>query len=395
MDNIEHNQEYLDSVLELPCPSCGHQLSYSAEKQVIDCDHCGFVKPISQANDMVEEKCLKDAAKEMATYTPQTISKKVMSCNSCGAQLMIEEDAIAARCNFCGSEKVNETALDKNMIQPQGIIPFAIPKREATDKFKKWIAEGWFTPNKLKKLAALGDVHGIYVPFWTYDANTFANWSGEAGFHYYVTETYTQDGETRTRQVQKTRWEYRSGSFEKFFDDVLIVASKGLPHRLITPIFPYELEKTINYTNDLMVGWESEIYSLDVLEGYQVAEGQMDAELLRIAKERIGGDTQRGVRVQSEKWDQTFKHLILPVWLCSYIYKDKSYQFAVNGQTGKINGTKPTSWIKVTFLVLVILAILGAIGYFIYTNEQRKADNYDASFDNQDAIENVINNRDF
>jgi predicted RNA-binding Zn-ribbon protein involved in translation (DUF1610 family) len=365
MDDFEHNQEYLDSVLEVPCPSCGDQLSYSAKKQMIDCDHCGFEKPIDEANDMVEERCLREAASAMQTYTPQTISKKVMDCQSCGAQLMVEDSVISTRCNFCGSEKINETATQKNMIQPQGIIPFVIDKRKAVEEFRTWIKKGWFHPNKLKRLADLGDVHGIYVPFWTYDAQTHANWSGEAGFHYYVTETYYEDGEEQTREVQKTRWEYRSGSFDKFFDDVLIVASKGMPHRIITPIFPYDLDKVINYNNELMVGWESEIYSLDVLEGYEVAEGQMDATLHHMASSRLGGDTQRGLRVKSEKWDQTFKHIMLPVWMCSYIYNDKTYQFAVNGQTGKINGTKPTSWVKVVSLIIFIVAIIATIIFFV------------------------------
>ena len=362
MQEFEQNQEYLESVLQLPCPSCGGELSYSASKQEINCNHCGFVKAFEQANDMVQEKSLESAAQQMQQFSPKTIQKKVIDCGNCGAQIMIQDDEVSVRCNFCGSEKVNEKAMDQNLIQPQGIIPFMVDKQSAKDKFSEWIKKGWFKPNKLKTLAALGDVHGIYVPFWTYDAKTFSNWTGEAGFHYYVTESYTDsEGNSKTRQVKKTRWEYRSGSFDKFFDDVLIVASKGLPHKVITPIYPYELDKVINYNNDLLVGWEAEIYSLDVMEGYGVADEQMDVEIRRIAKSQLGGDTQRGLRVNSQKWGQTFKHIILPVWLCSYIYNDKTYQFAVNGQTGKINGSKPVSWVKVASLVLFIILLIAVI----------------------------------
>ena len=241
MDEFQPREDFLDSVLQLPCPNCGSQLSYTAEKQQIDCDHCGFVKPIDEASDMVEEQSLKNAVRNMATFRPQAISKKVIDCSSCGAQLMIQDDVVATRCNFCGSEKVNETALDKNLIQPQGIIPFKIPKHEAESKFRAWIQKGWFQPNKLKRLAELGDVHGIYVPFWTYDAKTWTQWSGEAGYYYYETETYTDgDGETQTREVKKTRWERKRGEFDNFFDDELNVASKGLQHKVISPIYPYE-----------------------------------------------------------------------------------------------------------------------------------------------------------
>ena len=114
-----------------------------------------------------------------------------------------------------------------------------------------------------------------------------------------------------------------------------------------------------------MLGWESEIYSLDVLDGYHVAEEQMDAQLRDMASDDLGGDTQRRLRVTIEKWGQTFKHVVLPVWLCSYIYNDKTYRFAVNGQTGKINGTKPTSWFKVVGLILTIVAVIAVIFYFL------------------------------
>lgn len=366
MDEHKHefapDEKLIEKVLKLSCPSCGSQLTYSAEKQMIACGHCGFSKDYEKANDMISENSLADAQQLMAKYTPASISKKVVECNGCGSQLMIGEDEVAVRCNFCGSEKVNETAFDKNLIQPQGIIPFKIPKKESKDKFQVWIKKGWFHPNKLKKLAELGDIHGIYVPFWTYDAQTHSQWSGQAGYYYYETESYTDsNGNRQTRQVRKTRWVSRSGSFSHSFDDVLVVASKGLPHNIITKIYPYQLGDLVNYDAQVLVGWESEIYSIDVNEGYGIADGIMDSRLRDIASKDLGGDTQRFLRVSSSKWDQTFKHIILPVWLCTYLYNGKAYQFAVNGQTGKINGEKPLSWVKITLLILVIIAIIATI----------------------------------
>ena len=92
---------------------------------------------------------------------------------------------------------------------------------------------------------------------------------------------------------KKTRWTRESGDFEQFFDDILIVASKGMPHKIIRAIYPFELEKAINYSNDLMVGWEAEIYSLDVEEGYKIADQQMDSILHSRASDDLGGDEQR------------------------------------------------------------------------------------------------------
>ena len=87
--------------------------------------------------------------------------------------------------------------------------------------------KGWFHPSKLKQIARADHIHGIYIPAWTYDALSSSDWSGQAGYYYYVTQTYTENGQTRTRQVRKVRWKQRSGSFKSSFDDILVSASKA------------------------------------------------------------------------------------------------------------------------------------------------------------------------
>jgi LSD1 subclass zinc finger protein len=363
-ENQQPNPRQLEKILQMPCPTCNSELSYSAEKQMINCRHCGYTQDYERASDQIKEQSLSDAAASMSFYSPAAIHKQVIECESCRAQLMIEQDAVAIRCNFCGSEKVNKAAFNQNLIQPQGIIPFKIQKREAVDKFKKWIAEGWFRPNALKKMAELGDIQGIYLPFWTYDSESYTQWRGEAGFYYYV--EVEKDG--KTEKERRTRWESRNGSFNRSFDDVLILASKGKTREVVEGIFPYQLTESVNYNPTLMVGWQAEIYTVDVKEGYQQAEKKMYEEIKNQAEKKLGGDTQRGLHVEADFYEQTFKHLILPVWLCTYKYGDKAYQFAVNGQTGKIEGQKPVSWFKIILLILTIVAIIAAVVIFTQKN---------------------------
>jgi ribosomal protein S27E len=362
---LTNNENAKSSIVKLPCPTCGGQLTYSAEKQKIACEHCAFEKDYDKADDLVKEQSLAMAESLKSTYVPKESGKKVIDCQGCGSKLMIDETEVSVRCNFCGSEKVNEKAFDQNLIQPQGIIPFKIGKKEAVSKFKDWIKKGWFHPNKLKHLASLGDLHGIYVPFWTYDSQTYTEWSGEAGYHYYETQQVYENGKYVSKQVRRTRWEWRNGSFNEFFDDILIVASKGLPENIISNIYPYRLDELTNHNPELMVGWEAEIYSLEVKEGYNKAEDIMMDRLRARANREIGGDTQRNLTINADFYDQSFKHVILPVWLCTYQYNGKPYQFAVNGQTGKIKGQKPISAVKVALLVLIILAfIIGLVLIF-------------------------------
>ena len=54
----------------------------------------------------------------------------------------------------------------------------------------------------------------------------------------------------------------------------------------------------------------------------------------------------------------TYKHLLLPVYLASYRFRDKPYRVMVNGQTGHVLGDRPYSFGK-------ILTLIGSILLFI------------------------------
>ncbi len=358
----DFNEEQIKKAYQYPCPSCGGRLMYSAEKQKVACGYCGFSEDYSRANDQIIENPLEEAIADAPKQIVENLGKKVFDCNSCGSKFMVESDQIKVKCGFCGSQNVNVEAFDHQYIKPAGIIPFLISRALAEEQFKKWIKKGWFHPNKLKRLAAIEDLHGIYIPFWTYDAHTESQWSGQAGYHYYVTETVRVNGEMQTRQVQKTRWESKRGTLNHFFDDVLVVASHGLKQGEVHRIFPYRLDEVVNYDPKLMLGWEGEIYKIEVDEGYEKADDIMDKRLRHLCSIELGGDTQRGLSISTEKYLKTFKHIILPVWISSYKYQNKIYHFTINGQTGKVGGKKPISPFKVAFAVLMcVLFVLSFV----------------------------------
>ncbi len=369
---IYEEDQHLNDLLHLPCPSCGSQLAYSAEKKKISCGYCGYLEEVNTANDQVVERSLNEAIDSVAEYSPEEIDKKVCKCDGCGAEFMVESNIPKASCGFCGSEKVNVQAFDHQYIKPVGIIPFYISKVEAEKHFTKWINQGFFHPNKLKKLASMENLHGVYIPFWTYDAQTEANWSGEAGYHYNETIRVNVNGQMKAQNVSKIRWQYRKGNLKHFFDDVLVVASGGLKQKEISKALPYRLEEVVNFDPRLMIGWEAEVYKLQVDEGFQVADKIMDDRLRNMCSAQLGGDTQRNLHVHSSKHSQTFKHIILPLWICSYRYQNEIFHFFINGQTGRVSGKKPISWFKVGFLILLFILFIIGVWYLRESGVFRK-----------------------
>ena len=348
-----------------PCPACGGKLAFSAEKQRLACNYCGYTEDVNRANDEVIEQDLQEAVQKAKLFVPELNGEQVLHCDSCGSNVMIEKTSIEHECPFCASTQINIEAFNHNLIQPNGILPFQIPKKEAVAKFKDWISSGWFHPSKLQKMANLEELSGIYIPFWTFDAETESNWSGEAGHYYYETKRMRVNGQIQTQQVQQVNWKRKNGHLSHFFDDVLVPASEGLDNpkfqRILTS---YRLDEIINFDPRLILGWKAEIYNLEVNDGYDVADKIINARVRGMCVSRLGGDTNRNLSIQTEKNNRTFKHIILPVWVAAYRYNNKSYQFVINGQTGRVGGEKPYSWMKITIFGLMIAAVI-ALMFFV------------------------------
>lgn len=353
------HQPKIQKIIKNPCKKCGGEAIYSAKKQKLVCGHCGYEEDLILKNDKIIEKSYHDAISHEGHELGLGKEHKNFVCKSCGAVTMVDVTDVVINCPFCGSSHVNAEAYDKTFIKPQGIIPFKIEKNIAYQKFREWIGSGWFRPNDLKKVTTLEKIHGVYVPFWTYDAMTESTWWAEAGYYYYETHTYTDaNGNIQTTQVQKIRWIPVSGYYEEFFDDVTVIASKGIPQSRVQDIYPYDFSKLINYDPRLLVGWESELYGIDIHKGFKIAEKIMDDYIRQACIRQIPGDTYRFLQINTHKYNITYKHILLPIWIAAYRYNGEVYQVIVNGQTGKISGEKPLSWIKIILFVLFIILII-------------------------------------
>ena len=342
----------------LPCPSCGSQLRYSAEQKKIACNHCGYLEEVDKSNDEVIEQCLEDAITNAPTYEPEKEGKKVIECQNCGAHFMVDAEEVKIDCGFCGSIKVNTEAFAHKYIQPQGIIPFYISRLEAEKSFQKWIKQGAFHPNKLKRLAKMDSLHGIYIPFWTYDAQSESHWNGQAGHYVQARPTRSRSRQIQQAAQQNIQWRSDSGQLSHFFDDIQVVASGGLEQRHMNKILPFNTNEVVNFDPRLLANWEAEVYNIEVDSGYKTAEKIMDSKIRNMCAAQLGGDEQRNLHINSSKTNLTFKHIILPIWIASYEYMGQIYHFTINGQTGKAGGQKPISYIKIGLMISAFIAFL-------------------------------------
>ncbi len=342
-----------------PCGSCGGNMTFDPESNALSCSYCGNRMVIESNEDEIREYDFNNVQEEQESNWGQETS--VIKCENCGAETVLDTFSTAEFCAFCGSSHVAKNNKSAG-IAPESIIPFKISDKKAVEYFSNWIKKKFFVPKALKNSCSTQRLKGVYVPFWTYDSNTLSTYKGEGGTHYYVTESYTtqENGKTvtKTRQVRHTRWWPTSGIYSKFFDDILVNASKQVDKKIISKIEPFNLKELEGYKSEYLSGFYAERYSIDLKKGWNIAKDEINSGIRQGVIRKINADEVRNLRINTDYNDIKYKHLLLPIWLSAYTYKNKIYKFMINGQTGKVSGQSPISPIKVLLLVGAGIAII-------------------------------------
>lgn len=350
-----------------PCEACGADLRFAPGATQLVCAHCGHVQAIPEAShhdrktalgELDLDTALRNALPRAAMEEPQTTR-----CASCGALVEFQGAEHATECPFCASPVAVGTGTNRQ-IKPQAVLPFRLTEGQARAAMTKWLGRLWFAPGGLVEYARKGRaLAGIYSPYWTFDAATRSRYRGQRGTYYYETRTVTVqvDGKPQRRQeqVRKTRWHSVSGWVSRDFDDVLVLASTSLPRGYTEGLAPWDLSALEPYRPDYLAGFTAEGYTVTLPEGHARARTIMEGVIRSDVMRDIGGDEQRIDRIDSDFSDETFKHVLLPVWLAAYRYNGKTYRFVVNGQTGKVRGERPWSVWKITLAVVVVAIIAG------------------------------------
>jgi predicted RNA-binding Zn-ribbon protein involved in translation (DUF1610 family) len=348
---------------KFPCKSCGADLLYAPGQSDLKCPFCGHAEKIPQTEAEINEYSFNDYLSKPRGrgYGEQT--GRDIRCQGCGAVTHLDPSLRATTCPFCTAPLITTDGSPdgvEDVIAPEALVPFAVTLEQAQAAFRTWIKSRWFAPSRLKNENCLKQIQGIYRPFWTYDAHTVSHWTGARGDYYYTTEHYTtiENGKTvtRTRQVRHTRWTPVSGVYSEFFDDVLVSAGRNTDFNT-----SYRLSSLKPYAPDYLSGFVAERYVVSLEQGWGQAKEIIKGEIYSAVRGQIGGDEQRVHSVNTAYNGITYKHILLPLWISSYRYGQKTYAFQVNGQTGEVAGARPYSFWKIFFLVLGIAAAIGTV----------------------------------
>jgi len=351
------------------CPACGAEARWHPGRQELQCPYCGTTSPaqvelLPSGEEVIREHDLVAALRSIPDERRGwKADKTTVRCQSCQALSVFDAARVGQRCDFCGSSSLVPYEEIKAPFQPESLLPLVIEEGRVRELVRQWYGSRWFAPNRLKRGAWTDTVKGVYLPYWTFDAAAHADWRAESGYYHYETEHYQDaQGRPQTRQVRKVRWVPSSGALDHAFDDELVAASRGVDPRLLRKVEPFPTRQLVPYQPGFLAGWVVERYQIDLVGAAQAARALMEQQMQSLCAGQVPGDTQRHLEVRTRYANQTFKHILVPVWLLTYRYGTRVYQVVVNGSSGTIAGFYPKSWVKIALLVL---AILIAAGVFI------------------------------
>jgi Zn finger protein HypA/HybF involved in hydrogenase expression len=336
------------------CPACGAEARWNPAKHALVCPFCGTESPVELktrgADTVVVEHDLVAALRNIPESQRGWQAKKVsVKCQSCQAISVFDPERVGQRCEFCGSSSLVPYEQVKDAFRPESLLPFAVDESKARDLIRAWYARQWFAPNNLNKRALTDTVRGVYLPYWTFDAKVHAAWTADSGRTYYVT--------VNGKQEQRIEWTPAAGQLDHAFDDELVPASTGVSASLLRRIEPFPTPSLIPYDPGYLSGWTVERYQLDLVAAATRSRAEMEGKIRQLCASAVPGDTHRNLQVNAQFSDQTFKHILAPIWLLTYTYGATVYQVVANGVTGKMAGGRPYSWIKIALVVLLAIVV--------------------------------------
>ena len=332
------------------CPSCGATLTYDPTTGGLSCNFCGAsvaIKTMPAAPGLGYS--LDDLQNNAGRHLLLTNNKLVV-CGTCGGQFVADKSALSGMCPYCGSNSITESGNSTGMLEPTGVIPFAISKEQAQENFKQWISARRLAPADLAKNSQITDLVGVYVPYWVFDCDTYTPYKGKFG------KTVGSGDD------QYTKYHKAEGVCKLPVKNLTFMASSRLEKdHFWKSVSKFDFNFTKRYDPNLLAGFWSESYTVDGTTAWQTAMGKIYSMIQTSIKRMEDADTIAKLDMKPEATNVRAKYILAPIWITSFNYNGTVYRVLINGQTNAIVGTWPRSLGRIFKIIgIVAAAVFGS-----------------------------------
>jgi hypothetical protein len=358
------------------CPNCGATTRYDIAAGGVACEYCGYQtgSPSKKVGKKAEEF---EFTLNILEQSDQGwgVQRIELHCGSCGASNTLAKGALTATCAFCASNKVNVHPAPSDILRPRCLIPFKVQAEQVNKRVKEWLGQGWFHPAELGAAAVLDRLTGVYLPFWTFDADIRSKWKAEVGYEREERYYDHASKEWKSRTVIDWRWE--NGEVFLEVDDFLVSGSSRASRLILDRLAPYDLNELEAYNPDYLAGWQAQAYDVSLTDAWEYGKERLRDSARKACRDDIGSSHVRNFSMTADFTNERWRYMLLPVYLAAYRFEEKTYQVMANGQTGLVAGQKPVAWWKVWLAIAALLApgllsgllglpllLAGGVGFF-------------------------------
>ncbi len=348
------------------CPACTGPLHYAGSSGKLECDYCGSSYSVDEIDALYGEKLEEaaehfDDAQETANqeniWDNENGELRTYSCPACGAELICDFTTSATSCPYCGNSSV-VPGMFKGGLKPDFIIPFKLDKKAAKEALLNFYKGKKLLPKEFSDKNHIEEIKGVYVPFWLYDGEAYADIS------YHATRVHSHihgDERITTTEHYKVR---RAGS--AVFERVPVDASTKMPDAHMDSIEPFNYADLEEFSTAYLAGYFADKYDVSEADSVERAKTRVANTIESIVNSTAAGYVTcmpegKSVSVKPKK----ASYVLLPVWMLSTRWNGNSYLFAMNGQTGKLIGDLPCSkalfWKLFFKISLPLTALITAI----------------------------------
>jgi DNA-directed RNA polymerase subunit RPC12/RpoP len=354
----------VDAPQTFSCPQCGASTRFDVAAGGVACEHCGYTTAPQAQKVGLQAQVMEFTLETLSqAELGWGVARKELHCDSCGADMAIPENALTATCPFCASNRVNVRMAPTDQLRPRFLIPFKIQPQATRTLAQQWLGKGWYHPDELGNSAIVDRFTGVYLPFWTFSAEITSTWKAEVGYEREERYYDSDDKEWKTRT--KIDWRWENGRVSLNVADLLISGSTHLNQAILKRLYPFNLNDLVSYAPDFLAGWQAQTYELTLPKAWEQGKAEMRERAKSACYSDTGSSHVRNFSMSADFDEETWRYVLLPVYLAAYKFENKVYQVMLNGQTGAITGQKPVAWWKIWLVVAAMLSPglwLGLVG---------------------------------
>ena len=357
----------MSHLAEQKCPACGAAMRFDPASGKLVCDYCDTVVDIPAQAPKVPQEPQADGIQgfDFSNLSSQAArddaaSLPVYNCVSCGAEVIAPAEQMALTCPYCGNNIVLTDKIS-GRLRPDGVIPFRIESSKLPDAVNKFYRDKKLLPLRFFSEHTMGKVTGVYVPFWVFSGTL----SGDLAYTGEKSSSHRQ-GDYVTVSTKHYRLN-RAASLA--YAELPVDASTKVDDKLMDSLEPFRTQETMPFDMRYLAGFTADRFDQEKEDTASRAETRMRNSASGLIKSAASAGFENVKPSRGTlRADLQAKYLLFPVYLFDIIHGNKSYHYAVNGQTGKVVGEVPTdsnvsflyflSWFGITAGALILISVV-------------------------------------